>query len=102
MAAFDSAAVASGTGDVQVLAASTFLRLIGFSVGESAASAATAEIKIHNGTDVNAEVVVPACNLAADGFGTFWYGPDGIPCEGGIFLNRVSGTTEVVIYYSNV
>ena len=102
MAAFDSVAIASGTGDVQAVAAGKFLRLIGFSVGEDAGTAAAAEIKIFNGTSTGGEVVVPACNLAADGFGTFWYGPDGIPCANGIYLNRVTGTTEVVIYYSNV
>lgn len=102
MAAFESKAVASGTDDAIVLSASRFLRLIGFSIGESGTPAATASVKFYNGQAATGEVVIPICNLAATGFGTFWYGPDGIPCPDGLFLERVSGETEVVVYYGNV
>ena len=94
--------VASGTDDVQGLTASggdkdAFARLCGFSIAETAESAAVAEVILHHGTSSSGARIMAPINLAADGFGTFWY-PPGIPVPQGIYVNRVSGTSELVFY----
>lgn len=94
--------VASGTGDVQAVSGTKYnLRLVGFSVAETAGTAATAEVVLRHGTAATDDPLVAPINLAADGFGTFWY-PPGIPCPNGIYVDRVSGTTTLVLYVDRV
>jgi hypothetical protein len=94
--------LANSDADVAAVAANAFLRLKGFSVGESAAAASTAEVIIRHGATAAGDPVVAPCNLAANGFGTFWYGEEGIPCPEGIFVERVSGETTIVLYVDRV
>jgi hypothetical protein len=95
--------VASGTGDVDSgIAAANGLRLRGYSIAETAASAAAAEVKLHHGTTATGILLVAPINLAADGHGGWHWGADGIACPNGIFVERIAGTTELVIYYDMV
>lgn len=91
--------LASGTGNAAAVAPTTGLRLLGFSITESAGSPAVAQVSIQEGTSANIANEIAGVNLAASGSAQTWYGEHGIPCPGGIYLNRVSGTTRAVIYY---
>lgn len=93
----DKVIVASGTGDAAAVAASTFLRLVGFSAAESAGTAAAAEVILRHGTADTDELLVAPINLAANGFQAEMFGA-GIPAPNGIFVDRVSGTTTLVLY----
>ena len=91
--------VTSGTGDVQAVAAADAgwtLKLCGFSVSEDAGS--TAEVVIRDGTSNSDTPAVAPINCAASGFGMWGISNQGIPCPDGIYVDRVSGTTTVVLY----
>jgi hypothetical protein len=94
-------AVASGTTDVAGVAAGTGLRLLGYSIHESASSAAVATVIIRNGTS-NAGGMLAAEEIAADGAVTRWFGPNGIAAAAGIWIDRVAGETELVIYHTTI
>ena len=91
-------ATAAGTGDTAIIGARRNLRLIGYSVSESASSAAAAECILRHGTSVSDPQLVSPINCNANGFGMFWLGGNGINCPNGIFLDRVSGNTTLVVY----
>lgn len=94
-------AVATGSADVAAVAAATGLRLLGYSVRESAGSAAVASFNLRNGSTV-AGAIVAVEELAADTAKTVWFGGNGIACASGIFLDRVAGDTEIVIYHAAI
>lgn len=86
----------SGTTDVSI-STSSVTRLMGWCVSESATTAAAAEVILRAGSDANGQpvAVIP---LGSDGNNTQWLGPQGIVCNGGLFLDRVTGTSTVVLY----
>lgn len=84
--------IASGTGDEAGKAAATGLRLMGLSIRETAAGAAT--LNIEHGT-ANSSPVLDAINLAASASVTHWFGPQGLPCDDGIWIERLTGSTQV-------
>lgn len=90
--------VAAGTGDNAIVAARLGLRLMGLSVAETASSAAVASVDIRHGDSATDPILVPVMNCEADGFDTFWFGHHGIDCPDGIFINRVTGNTTLVLY----
>ncbi len=85
----------SGTGDEQGIVAAYNNRLVGYSVGETAGTAAAAEVKIRHGTAATDSLLVAPINLDANGFGHF---NCDIMCAKGIFIDRISGETELVLY----
>lgn len=88
-----SIAVASGTGDVQAVTGSC--TLLGVCVRENAGAPAAAGVVLRDGTSAAGAVVVPV-KLAA---GATWFGPlPAIEFTTGIFVDRESGTSEVVLY----
>lgn len=89
--------VASGTGDTAIVAATASLRLIGFACKEDAGSPAAAEFILRHGDDAADPILIPV-KLAAGESRADWFGPDGIACASGIFLDRVTGTTQVTIF----
>lgn len=91
--------LASGSTSVAAVAPTARLRLIGYSVSESAGSPAAASISIQESTSTDLTKEMAAVSLAASGSYTAWLGEHGIPCPGGIWINRVSGSTRVVVYY---
>lgn len=90
-------AVASDTADVQGVAASAGLRLLGFSCRENAGSPAAAEFIIRNGTAAS-DPPVAFVKLAASESVREFMGDAGISCPNGIFIDRVTGTTEITIF----
>ena len=93
----DVTEVASGTADAQALPATTDLRLIGFSTKEDAAVAAAAEFILRDGTSVAGKPLA-FVRLAADEAESRWFGPEGLPCAAGLFVDRTLGQTHVVVY----
>lgn len=89
--------VSSGTGDVAAVAAATGLVLMAISVRESAGSPAAASLQIHHGDDATGEVV-DVIALAASGHVFHSFGPNGISCPDGVFVNRLAGSSHVVLY----
>lgn len=87
--------VAAGTGDEAGVAANTNLRLMGYSIKETAAGVAT--LSLLNGAS-SAGTAVVHLNLAAAGSDTKWFGPQGIPCPLGVWIERLTGTTAVILY----
>lgn len=83
--------VASGTAD----SAQSAGILVGVNMRESAAIAAAAEVIIRNGTTATAPIV-HIRQLAADGQHDALL--PAVNCSGGIFVDRVSGETEIVLY----
>lgn len=90
--------VAAGIADVQGVAATANLRLVGYSVRESAATPAAASVSLRHGTLATDPLLLPTVVLAAGGRLEHWFGPDGIACPGGIFVDRATGNTELVLY----
>ena len=91
----------SATGSGGLVGATTGLRLMGYSVAEDAGSPATASFKLRNGTTAGGDMRVYE-KLAASQSKTVWFGPEGLACGAGIFLERVSGTTHVLCYHKTV
>jgi len=89
-------AVASGTADAQVIAATTSLRLMGLSAKENAGSPADAEFILRHGTST-AGTPLAFVKLGPNESIRDWFGPGGLAAASGIFLDRVSGTTELVV-----
>lgn len=87
----------SGTGDVVMVAAAGNLRLMGYSIKEDAASPAEAEAIIRFGATIAGAPLVHI-NLGPNESVRDWFGPGGIGASGGLFLDRVSGTTDLVLY----
>ncbi len=90
-------AVASGTADAQAVAAATALRLMGYSVRESAGTPAVAALNLRHGT-LDSDPLVELIELAADESYGMWFGPNGIDVPNGVFVERVTGETEIVIH----
>lgn len=84
--------VSAGTGDEAGVAAAFGLHLMGYSIRETAAAAAT--VNIEHGA-AGSSPVMDAVNLAASTSASRWFGPGGLPCFNGVFIERLTGTTEV-------
>ena len=96
--AINKVILASGTGDVEAAVAAAWnLKLCGWSVSEDGNT--TAEVKIYDGATIAAgTLAVAPIHFAAYGFGMWGITNQGIPCPNGITVERVSGTTTIVLY----
>jgi len=90
---------AEASTDEAIAAAAAGTRLMGFSCKETAGAVAT--ISFHNGT-ANGDPTIYVVNLNANESRGEWFGPDGIAAAGGIWLQRITGTTQVVGYFKVV
>lgn len=88
--------VATGTGDVQIVTSP--VRLIGYSVFESAGTPAAASLTLRDGTSTAGTPVV-SVELAQNTSETRTLGGNGVLVGGGIFLDRTSGETTVTIWF---
>lgn len=86
--------VTSGTADVQVFSRPCVVT--GCSFRESASTPAAATIILRNGTSASAPIVA-TIEIPADGSMADNYEP-GIYCHDGLYVDRVAGTTEGVVY----
>lgn len=87
--------IASASGDEAGVAAATGLRLMGYSIKEMAAGVAT--LSLLNGASSGGTALVHV-NLAAAGSTVQWFGPQGIPADSGIWVERLTGSTAVILY----
>lgn len=88
--------IESGTVDLIGLQENVNLKLYGYSVTENATISADAQVIIRHGQNVGGieifAVKVPASRQSVQFF-------DGINCPNGIFIDRVSGTTKINLFY---
>lgn len=87
--------VASGTGDAQILPATANLRLLGFTSKEDTGSA-SAEFVLRHGTSAS-DPPLAHVTLGSNESTRDWFGPGGMIASSGIYLDRISGTTEISI-----
>lgn len=91
--------VSAGTADVQGIAAVANLRLMGFSVTEDAGTPAAAEVVLRHGTSAT-DPIIARIKLAPDeSTSDAPFGTQGIAVASGVFVDRVSGTTELSLYH---
>jgi len=83
----------ANTTDVALLGATQRLRLLGVMVRETAGAVAT--LNIEHGTANSSPIMVPI-NLAAAESKVIWFGFPGLPCASGLWLERLTGTTQVI------
>lgn len=95
MARSSKVQVATTAVDVQLYTGSGYL--YGYSLRESAGTPAVATAFLRDGTGATDPVLV-VLELAANGVETQWFGPQGIPINGGVYLDRVAGEVEGVLY----
>ena len=87
----------AGTGDVQIMPAGKPAKLMGWSAVESAGAPALATAVIRNGSTTS-DPPVAVIGLLASTSQAERFGPQGIECPNGIFLDRVTGNTTFVVY----
>lgn len=80
-------------------AADSDTRLYGWSIAENAGSPAVATVSIYRGAAATAANKIATIELAANGSDSEWFGPQGIYCRDGIFVEVVAGSVEVMVYY---
>jgi DNA uptake protein ComE-like DNA-binding protein len=98
-----TSAVSYGTGTanaVPVAPAEAAGRLMGYSVREAAATPAAAVVRFRSGATVAGTPLGAGVSLAPGESVREWFGPAGINVPTAVFLERVSGTTEVTVYWS--
>lgn len=87
----------AATTDEQGVAATANMRLMGYSIRETAAGAAVVELC--HGTSNATPIVTEA--IAASGSVTRWLG-DGVPVPNGIWIERISGGSTRVVLITKV
>lgn len=84
----------AATTDEQGIAAAHGLRLMGYFIRETAAAAAT--LNLCHGTSNT--TIIAAENLALSSSVARWFGPQGLPVEAGVYIERLTGgSTQVVL-----
>lgn len=89
--------LAANTTDVAAVAATPNLRLLGFSITETAGATATLSIQEAAANDTTKEMF--GVSLSANGTFSLWLGEHGVPCPAGIWIERVTGTTRITVFY---
>jgi hypothetical protein len=89
------------TGDVLLaVAANPRLRMLGWSIRESAGSAAVATVRIMRGATVAGSTTIAFIELAANASAQEWYGPQGIEMQEGITVDHITGTIDLTIFWT--
>lgn len=83
-----------------VVAAAAGLRLLGYSVKEVGAAAASFEI-VNGATGAAGALLIPVA-LVADEVRTVWLGHQGIASAAGLSVDHLAGTFDIVLYHSTV
>jgi hypothetical protein len=94
-----SAVVADSNATV---AAAIGLRLIGYSIKETAGVPAATTGRIMHGATVAGGTSVINFNLALSTSDTKWFGPDGIACPNGISVDWLTGQFDITLFYKIV
>ncbi len=87
--------IAANTTDEAGIVPTTGLRLMGYSCRETAGAAAT--LNLRHGT-ADTDPIVALINLAAGKSDTQWFGPQGLPVEGGIYVDRLTGESTITLH----
>jgi len=85
-----------------VVAANSGLRLMGYSIKESAAVPALSTCNIIHGATVGGGVIAVNLKIALSSSNTVWFGPDGIAVPNGISVDWVAGQVDISIFYKVV
>jgi hypothetical protein len=96
------AAVSYGTGTANVAPvapADATGRLVGYAVRETTGTAG-AQVRFRSGTTVSGTTLGAGVTLAANESVREWFAPNGINVPTAVFLERVSGSTEVTVYWA--
>lgn len=88
---------ASGTGDLEVAAASDFNKIGGFCIQESDGGGG-ATVVIRDGTTTGGTIVCGA-TVAATANATVVLPDGGVVCKSGIFIDRTAGTSIVSVFW---
>ena len=84
----------AATTDEQGIAAATGMRLMGYTIRETAAAVAT--VNLCHGTDNTTKILGE--NLAASATVFRWFGPQGLPVDAGVYIERLTGgSTQVIL-----
>jgi len=84
----------AGTTDEQGIAAAANMRLMGYSIRETAAAAAT--VNLCHGTSNT--TIMAAENIEASKSVLRWFGPQGLPADAGVYIERLTGgSTQVIL-----
>jgi len=86
------------SGNVQAVEPHRQLVLWGVSAAETASVAAAAECVIRHGNGITAPMLFAPMNFAADGFCYPTFVPFPMLCPNGIFVERRSGETTLILY----
>jgi hypothetical protein len=96
--ASDVTNVAAGAVNVDAaVAGNAGLRLMGYSIKETAAVAAQFEV-VHGATGAGGTGLGADHNLAANGDVAKWFGPKGIKIPNGLSVKRTAGTAKLALY----
>jgi hypothetical protein len=99
-----AAAVSYGSGTTNqagVAPADAPGRLMGYAVRETTATpGATAMVRFRSGTTVSGTLLGAGVTVGANESVREWFGPAGINVPTAVFLERVSGSTEVTVYWA--
>lgn len=85
-----------------LIAAAPGLRIVGFSIRESAGAPAAAKTIIKHGATAAGGTDVIYSVLAASGGFNQWFGDAGIAVPNGISITAGSGTVDLAVYYKIV
>jgi len=69
---------------------------LGLGVNDDAES--NVHLHIHNGTD-NTGNFIASSDPSNGGHDELWFGPGGVKCDGGIFVDVITGTPSGSIFY---
>lgn len=76
-------------------------RLMGYAIRETTGTqGATAQVKFRSGTTVSGTPLGSGVTLVANESVREWFGPAGITVPTAVFLERISGNTEVTVYWA--
>ena len=90
--------VTNSGGNIQAVQPKATLVLWGVSAAETAGSAGTAECVIRHGNGITSPMLFAPMNFAADGFCYPTFVPFPMQCPNGIFVERRSGQTTLILY----
>ena len=90
--------VASETGSTVAVPSNMDLVLWGFSAAETSSGGATAECVIRHGVSTAGPMIFAPINFATDGFAYPTFLPRPYQCPNGIYIERRSGETTLVLY----
>lgn len=87
----------ASTGSYLVTTAGQYGTFLGFTAFNAAGAAAS--FRIHDGTASSLVAPLTCLQTVAASSGlSGWFGPQGLPCASGLYLERTGGTTEIVLY----